>query len=269
MENTLIIQNLKKIGMSDKEALIYATLLELGSAHPSTIASTAKVNRTTVYAVLLSLSVKGLVTELEKNKKICYQAERPSKLVHYAKNKILIAEDGYEQAKKLLPEIEGLYSLTPQKPKVRFFDGVDGVKAVFSDHIAAQKKYEMLAYSNVEDLMKFLPPQFVQHYVKSKEKLEITTRAIFPKSEFNTSYNKRIYRGRNKKIFIKTKFITPEIFPYKGEITIYDNNKVSIINFHEKGLIGVIIEDQTIAGMMRMVFELAWSGADNFDSVKK
>ena len=55
--------------------------------------------------------------------------------------------------------------------------------------------------------------------------------------------------------------IPKEDFPWKGDITIYGINKVSIINFSEKQLSGIIIESETIHQMMRMIFELAWKGA--------
>ena len=58
------------------------------------------------------------------------------------------------------------------------------------------------------------------------------------------------------------KFIPAEKFPYNCEITIYGKNNVSIINFQKDVLVGVIIEEKTIADMMRMIFELAWMGAD-------
>lgn len=260
MDNTLP-QELKKIGLSDKEALVYSTVLELGTGFPSKIAERTKLNRSTVYKILTDLAIKGLVTELEKNKKLCYQAEPPSKLVGYAKTKIRLAEDGLEHAKKMLPELEGLFSVLPQKPKVRFFDGIDGVKAVYSDHIAEAKPYEMLDFSNVEELMKLLPPQFVQHYVKQKEKIGVITRGIFPETKFSEKYNCTVYRGIQKKFLVTTRYIPAEKFPYKGEVAVYGQNKVSIINFHENALIAIIIEDKMIADMMRMIFELAWVGA--------
>ena len=264
MENSTLMQELKKAGLTDKEAAVYATVLDMGSAFPSKIAAASKLNRSTVYKILDDLVLKGLVSELERNKKLCYQVERPNKLVHYARNKIQRAEDSYEYAKKLLPEIEGLFSLVPNKPKVRFFEGIDGIKTVFSDHVAEEKKYEMVAYSNVEDLIKVLPPQFVAHYVKSKALLGVTTRAIFPETPFATAYNRRVYSKVDKKTHINMRFTPAETFPYKGEITMYGRNKVSIVNFHEKILIGVIIEDETISNMMRMIFELAWKGVANY-----
>lgn len=259
----LLVQKLKKIGLSEKEALVYFAVLEIGSAFPSKISEKTKLNRSTVYKILLNLSIKGLITEIEKNRKICYQIEPPYKLVNYTKNKIRMAEDSLQKAIRLVPEITGLFSLVPDKPKVRFFDGVDGITNIISDHVAEEKPYEMLAYSNVEELVAFFPSQFAQNYVKTKDRIGITTRAIFPDTKFSMKYNKEIYRRVDKKTLVKTKMIPAELFPYKGELTIYGQNKVSIVNIQKECLIGIIIEDKTISNLMRMIFELSWIGADN------
>lgn len=261
MEHSALSANLKSIGLSEKAAAIYAAILELGVAYPSQIAKIAKLNRTTTYHILTDLSVKGLITEIERGKKLCYQIERPVKLLGFAKNQIRIAEDRAERAQKLLPEIEGLFSLTPNKPRVRFFEGRDGVLAVYTEHVSEQKPYEMLGFSNVEKLMNLLPKQFVNEYVAKKERAGITTRGIFPDSAFSKKYNREIYRGVQKKSLVQIRTVSADTFPFQSEITIFGDNKVSIVNFEQSTMIGVIIEDATIAGMMRMIFELAWKGA--------
>lgn len=259
MHSSLII-NLRSVGLPEKAALVYAAVLEAGVAFPSKISETTKLNRSTVYKVLSDLRVKGLVTEIERGKKICYQIEDPSRLQGFAKKQIASAEERYEHAQKILPELQGLFSLLPNKPRVRFFEGVEGVLAIYEEHVSEAEPYEMLSYSNVEELMKILPPKFVIEYVKRKKKIGITTRALFPQSPFSKKYNKEVYAEAPKNVLIHSRFISSEMFPFKADITMYGKDSVSIVNFHENILIGVIIEDPTIAGMMRMGFELAWKG---------
>ncbi len=261
-QNNELVAELKSIGLSDKAAAVYAAILELGIAFPSKISEITKLNRSTVYHILTDLSIKGLVTEIERGKKLCYQVERPSKLVGFAKNQIRVAEDRAERAAKLLPEIEGLFSLSPHKPRVRFFEGRNGVLAVYEEHVAETKPYEMVAFSNVEKLMQQLPRQFVSEYIAKKDRLSITTRAIFPATKFSERYNKEIYRGAGKKTYIQIRMVPPATFPFQSEITIFGDNKISIVNFEQQTMMGVIIEDATITGMMRMIFELAWNGAE-------
>lgn len=263
MENSQkLIEEIRSIGLSEKAAKVYAAVLELGTAFPSKVAEITKIHRTTVYHILTDLTIKGLMTEIEQKKKLCYQAEPPKRLINFTKMQIRLAEESAERAKKILPDIEGLYKLLPNKPRVRFFEGVNGILAVYEDHILQKESYEMLGISNVETLIPSLPKEFVTKYVHEKEKLGIKTRAIFPDSQFSTAYDKHVYKGIDKKNQPNMKFIPKEKFPYNCEITIYGNNKVSIINFQKDVLIGVIIEEKTIADMMRMIFELAWTGAD-------
>jgi hypothetical protein len=166
-----------------------------------------------------------------------------------------------ERAKRIAPELEGLFALIPDKPRVRFFEGLDGVLAVYEEHISEPKGYEMVSYSNVEELMKLLPERFVQRYVKKKQSLGVTTRAIFPDTAFSKEYDKKIYAGVSKKFLVQARTIPAKDFPYRGEVTMFGDKKVSIINFYEHALFAVIIDDPTIAGMMRMAFDLAWRGA--------
>ena len=264
MENNIqLIKELRGIGLSEKAASIYVAVLELDTAYPSKIAEMTKLNRTTVYHILTDLAIKGLVTEIEQKKKLCYQVEPPKRLLNFTKTQIRLAEESATRAVKLLPQIEGLFNLVPHKPRVRYFEGMDGVLAVYEDHISTKEPYEMLGISNVATLIPSLPPDFVKKYVHAKKKLGITTRAIFPDTEFSKKYNTTVYTSVEKKFLPHIRRIPAEIFPYNCEITIYGTHKVSIINFDKGVRVGVIIEEKTIADMMRMLFELAWVGAEN------
>lgn len=258
-----LMKELRNIGLSEKAAAVYAAVLELGVAFPSKIAEKTKLNRTTVYHILTDLAVKGLITEIERKNKLCYQIERPERLVRFTKNQIRLAEERAERAQTILPVIEGLYNIVPHKPRVRFFEGLEGVLAAYEDHISGSEPYEMLGYSNVEKLMQLLPPAFVKNYVKRKQEMGVTTRGIFPDTPFSRNYNKEIYRGAGKKTLVQFRMVPAEQFPHEVEITVYGKDKVSVINFQKNTLIGVIIEDPTISQMMRMIFDLAWKGADH------
>lgn len=264
-----IAERLQKTGLSGKEAAIYSALITSGGAYPSKIAEMTKINRTTVYKILETLSIRGLVTELEKKNKLFYQAEHPRNLERFAQTQITTARRNLEQAQTILPTLEGLFSRTENKPIVRFFDGEEGVLRVYEDHVNIEKPYEMLAWSNTSDLMKFLTEEFRNRYIKKKERIGITTRAIFPDAPIDTRYNEEIYKNFPKKIWIKYKNIPQKLFPYKSDITIYGGNKVSIINFSGPQLAATIIEDKTIHDMMIMIFELAWAGTDILNSQEK
>ncbi|MDP2587768.1 MAG: helix-turn-helix domain-containing protein [bacterium] len=257
-----IAKKLKKSGLTNKEAEVYAALLSLGGGFPSKVAEETALNRSTVYKVLDNLAIKGLVSEVEKRNKLFYQVENPRNVERYAQSRITIAKRQLESTQDLLPILEGLYKHSANKPIVRFFEGRDGVLQVYSDHVAGKKAYEMLAWSNTAELVKFLPEKFIRDYVKRKEKIGVTARGILPDTEVDINYNETVYKYVSKKVWPKIRNISNKVFPYQADITIYAENKVSIINFTRGTLAATIIEDKTIHDMMVMIFELAWQGVD-------
>ncbi len=257
-----LVEKLERAGFSKKEAAIYVALLLTGGAYPSKISGITKLNRSTVYKTLEVLSIKGLVTELEKRNKLFYQVEKPKNIERLARSQITIAKRELESAETVLPILEGLYAQLENKPIVRFFEGEEGVLRVYADHVSVDNKYEMLAFSNTSDLMQFITEDFRNDYIKKKAKLGITTRAILPDEELDMQYNETIYANIPKSIWPVLKHVPRAQFPYKSDVTIYGKNKVSIINFSEPQFSGTIIEDKTIHDMMAMIFELSWEGLE-------
>ncbi len=260
--NQDLVKKLEKGGFTDKEALIYVSLLELGGAFPSRIAEYAGLNRSTTYKILLNLSIRGLINEIEKKNKIYYQIENPEKVLRYSQSKIRHAEDSAEEINKILPDIQGLFGSSQNRPKITYFDNVEGILSIYTDMITNQKTYEMLAFSTAGELIDFTPEKFFANFVKTKEKLGITTRGIVPDTEKDRKFNEIIFKNVDRKFWPEIRYISKEKFPSSSEITVYGTNKVSIINFAKNKLAGIIIEDQSIHDMLKTIFELSWNSND-------
>lgn len=258
-------KKLEKSGLSDKESLIYMCLLELGGAHPSRIAEYTGLNRSTVYMLLTQMGIKGLVNEIEKRNKLFYQIESPTRLVRQAKSRLSMVQDEIESAQRLLPDLEGLFSVA-DKPKITYFEGIDGIIEVYESHLSPSKPYEMLAWANASGLEDVLPAKFFVEYRRTKEKKGITTRGVIPDTEKDRTFTDRTYENFQKEIIPDMRFIPANKFPYHAEVTIYGEKSVSIVNLGKEKLTGVIIEDPTIHGLMKMIFELSWTGAEKSDN---
>lgn len=256
-----LVERLKKAGLSDKAASVYYLLLEAGGAYPSALAKEARLNRSTVYKILLDLSVKGLVTEIKKGKKLYYQIEKPQKLVRFAKMTVERGKEMQTVAEELLPDLEGIYSLMPNKPKITYFEGKQGLLSVYEDHVRVDTPYEMVAWANTAFLDEFFPKDFFAFYKKEKERIGIPARGIVPDTMKDKAFMEDQYSALDKKIRPEVRHIPAAQFPFKSEITVYGTNKVSILNLENDRQSGVIIEDPTIHNMMRMMFELSWVGA--------
>ena len=182
-------------------------------------------------------------------------------------DQVTMANDHLEKANKLIPEIEGLFSMFADKPKVSYFEGQENVMQIYADHLNVKKPYEMVAWANTTYLKDLLKSDFFLHYRKTKEKLGITTRGIVPDTDYDVDFVKNTYTkiGIAEKYWPWMKYISHKDFSFEGEITIYSDDKVSIVNLHKNHYPGTVIQDKTIHNMMRMIFELSWKGADTYE----
>lgn len=258
MEHERLVQRLQEVGLSEKAALLYEALLQRGGAYPSKLAEQTKLNRSTVYKILLELSVKGLVTEIERGKKLFYQVEKPDKLLRFSKMQSEMAQEAYERAHEFLPELEHLFAQSSYRPSVRYFENADGVTSIYEDMVAEKKPYEMLAFSHGEAFKEYLPAAALREFVKAKEKNRITTRAIVPDTLENRAYNKNVFAGLKKAVWPVIRYVPKEVFPFAAEMTLYGEHKLAITKLRGEEITGIIIEDELIHDMFKMVFELLW-----------
>lgn len=261
MYTSPIVEKLKKAGLEEKEAQIYGYLAETGGAFPSTIAEATKLNRSTVYKLLGILSVRGLVAEIEKKKKLYYFPESPAKFLRASKMKIRLAEDAYAKASELIPELEGLFQTNNAKPRVTFYEGRDQVVEAYMKQVENKKKYELLAFASTDHLQSFLPPKVFREYIKLKEKYGITARGILPDAPTNKKFLESAYSDIKNNVKPVIRYVPKNLFPFSGEIVMYDSNKVLIVKFDEQHPIAIIIEDEMIHDMQKMIFELSWNQA--------
>lgn len=256
-----IIEKIQKIGLSDKEAKVYLYLLTSQGGYPSKVATETRLNRSTVYKILTGLSIKGLATEIEHGKKIFYQPERLGKLERYIDYQVERAQSAKESAIKIMPELAELFDKA-DNPKVSFYKGKEQVIEAYLRHVQVEKPYKMTAFVNVQYIKKFLPEKIFTFYKKEKERIGITARGVTSSNEYGKQFQKDTHSGIKKSIWPELRFIPEDIFPFSAEMTMFDNNKVSIIKFDEQNPIAIVIEDKMVHDMMNMLFEFVWKRAE-------
>jgi sugar-specific transcriptional regulator TrmB len=264
MFNETVSKHLQKVGLSEKAALIYSTLIEMGGAYPSALAEVTHLNRSTTYKILVELSIKGLITEVERGKKLYYQIEKPEKLLRYARNQVELAREAYDKTLNLVPELEGIFASNQHKPIIRYFENAEGIVSIYEDMVI-EKQYEMITFSHGEAFKNYLPPKSLQKFVQAKERNGITTRAIVPDTEENRKYNNTVFGGIKKSVWPDIRYVEKKIFPFEAEITLYGVSKMAITKLRGDKLIGIVIDDKLIHDMFKMIFELVWES----DQIKK
>ena len=249
-----LARDLQKLGLSEKEALVYLSSLELGPSPVQGISRMADVNRATTYVMIENLMQHGLMSSFQKGKKMLYTAEMPERLHRIVHKERDIVKEKEETIKRILPDLDAVCAAAGERPKVSFYEGEEGLEAM-RETIFGSKSKELEDFVSLDDLRHLLPED---HWKKHNQRLiknNITGRVIFSSE---SSYEPP-EAGRQS---WKYKRIPKKDFPMHGELTVY-GNKVAMVSLKGK-LIGVVIESSEMATMTRSMFELAWVQADKY-----
>lgn len=251
--NSSLESQLKNIGLSDKEAKVYLSSLELGSATAQQISQKATVNRATTYVQIESLTSKGLMSSFEKGKKTFFNAESPeflSKLVQKEKGEILDKENALKQ---VFPELKTLFEYAGDRPKVRFFEGKEGLKTIQEDFLKTKdKKIETVFNRDVIDKI-----------FSEKERASYTQRRKDKKIFVRSLYVKKENMMEPSDLFTERRWVPSDKFPISSDIAVY-GDKIFITAFEGRP-IGIIIESKEVANTLRSVFYLAWEAAEKYN----
>lgn len=238
----MLTDKLMRLGFNDKEAKVYLALLELGEATINQICLKTKIKRTTTYDVITSLKEKGYLTSTLKGSRKKYIAKDPREL-----------ETKLEQRKVLLrtmmPELLSICNLIERKPKVRFYEGDEGLKEIYMDTL---KYPNQPIYSWVTDeVWGILDTEFLYSYLDSRVKNKIWAYVIAQDTKKN-----RAYRDDDAKYIRKTLFESDPDFHVEVEIDLYGDRNIGIMVFGEK--IGLVIESKKLYNTIKSIFDSQW-----------
>jgi len=240
-------QNLKTLGLTEEEIIIYVSALEQGSTTVLELARTTKIPRTTVYLLIDSLTEKGLFQLTAEGKKKLYVPTSPEELIILAKTKHEQLDQTITSLKDELPQLQALYNLTHQKPKIRYYEGVEEVKKIYEDTLSAEKIYvHCMSQHAIPIIGEYLEKYFVRVIRKM-----IHTKEIVSDSEVDKKYQKEYATSRNQIICIPKQYITNTDYMIYG-------TAVAFITYKDQEPIGVVICDPEIAQFEKIRFMMIW-----------
>jgi len=232
---------LQNIGFTQKEALVYLSLMELGSGTVSQISQRAKLKRSIIYIILEGLIKRGYVSEMPETKINRYIAVDPTKILSDLRNKVT-------DLKNLLPSLLAIYNKPAWKPKINYFEGKEGVASVYR-YIENVK--EACFITSTGRIAEHLPEE-VEAWITDKlaKSVPLVGKHLLSNTEIDRDFAKRL-KGTKQQIKFLPKGLTVDM-----DISIYEN-KVALTSLEEPLFI-VVIESKALYNSMKTIFDLLW-----------
>ncbi len=248
----MIEKYLEDAGLSDKEVKIYLQLIQMDKVSVVDLALKTKIKRPTVYTILDSLNKKGLVSEINENKKTKYIAEPPERLVTYLERKEIFLNQLKDKfVDDVVPQIKSFQREVGEKPIVKYFSGKEGVISINEDVYDGKPDGSPIYILYSKDLL----DEVFKSEETNKYKKNRTGRNIKAKVLYNWSKGEKTSDELADRIKIDEKK-----YPFIADVSIYkDKIRISVLG---KELSGIYIKSKDLAETLKSLFNLA------FDNLK-
>ena len=239
-----IEEALGRIGIGDKRARFYLAALELGEAPVQKVADRAGISRTTAYDVLARLTRDGLMSRVEKGGRLHIAAEDPGRL-------LAVLDDRRRMLEGVLPELRSRFSRSATRPRIRFYEGRDGINTVLSDTLACRSKQLKGILSMTSDVFKVLGQLAMEHYVARRIAAGVHLQVVRSR-ELEGGRSRWLGRAEE----LRELRWAPAGAAFTMTIWTYDD-KVSLISSRRENF-GIIIQSEELSDLMNTLFAVLW-----------
>jgi hypothetical protein len=151
----------------------------------------------------------------------------------------------------LAKNLERVYRVS-ERPTAEIFTGLDGMKAILSEELAAIKPGGEILYYRIQPDIAWALPVFVSWYHKQRGKKGIRARAIFDSSPSSLKRVREFLKLPAAEIRVLVEELpSPISYHVCGDA-------LAILSFSGKDSIGILIKSKEISSFFRQNFDFAW-----------
>jgi len=152
-------------------------------------------------------------------------------------------KESFSGLKKIIPDLEKIYESRGERPKIRFFEGSEGINSLREDILKTKTKF----------LYQILPLDIIAKSSSERKFQDEKVKKLYNISSKSIYYNKKGKIFPNKSGKAEYKFLDKK---FETEIVVY-GAKTAFINVKKKPT-GIIIDDISVSQTIKTFFEALW-----------
>jgi sugar-specific transcriptional regulator TrmB len=246
-------ESLEQIGLEKNESKIYLALIELGETTIIPLSKKAELPRTTCYSVIERMAKKGLLSQIVKGSHTFLSAASPEKIYEFAIFREAEAKSQRQLAERIIPQLVNFSREVTGKPKIQYFSGKQGIRAIFED-LLTSGEVKTYYLGSTKKCLEIAGENFMKNWVKRRVRAGIFSYGV----RIETEEELRNTFRSSKKNMRQIKFAPPNAaFPVYTAIY---GNKVAFITSHKEGF-GLIIDSEDFSMTFKSIFTIIWNAS--------
>jgi sugar-specific transcriptional regulator TrmB len=241
----------RAIGLEPRDKIVYETLYKLDKVSLRAIAQATRMNRGTVYEVIKKLSGMGLVTFTQVGERRHYSAANPKVFLSLVRER----RDQLQQLEAIADDyvkaLESRQSLPGAGYFASFYEGEEGVAAILRDVLQSmgsseQKEYCVFSSDRASSVI----------YNRFKN---------FSRQRVNAGVFVRVISDRppREKVVYAERRQLPAGRQFLNGYTLVYGDKTALISVSDTNVLSaVVVTDNGVANMQRLIFEQLWNSLD-------
>ncbi|MEA3357484.1 MAG: helix-turn-helix domain-containing protein [Patescibacteria group bacterium] len=259
---------LKKFGLSDTETSVYLEALKHDQLTPYSISKLTGIPRTTVYDILMNLSLKGLVKLQQSDgfskQQTLVRAQNPSTLRKIIRKKQKDLTTLEVDIVSILPQLNDDFHKSNPNADFLFYPGIEGFQKVYLDRRLLDidvERYtwdllmpmDVLGKDKLNKLVDRQHKMFKQHKHKPKEIIPLNnwTKHVLT---YQVSRDPKYLKDR------EIRYIESPAFDLSAEINII-GNQIRISCAQDDEVWGLTISSKALSKTFRSIFLVQWAMA--------
>lgn len=239
--------DLSQLGLEPRDNRVYAALLREGVSSIRHIASATNINRGSVYESIKRLVDIGLVSYQQNKVNRKYFAEEPQKILSLIDQRRDELDEVEQRAKKIIPDMMNEAAYMPFA-NIRFFEDDEGVALILRDVLDTVGQLEKKEYYAISSkpIRQYLYGRF-PNFTKQRISKNIFVKVI------------ALGEGGDPVKVASRRWLDTASGVNPSSYTIIFGNKVATVALNDNhNPYGIVIEDEGVAEMQRLVFESLW-----------
>lgn len=242
-------EELKLLGLNNKDIKVFLATLELGESSASEIAKKSKLSRSSIYDILERLEKEGLISYTIKDYKKYFIASDPKTILENLDYK-------RQRIKDILPKLEQIKNKDKEEIlKSEVYTGKNGMKTILNLILKEKEVFVLGASRKTNKVIPF----FLSNWMNERVKRNIRFKVIYNDTpEIRKSIGKaKDYLHTD--ISWDLKFLSVN---YLSEVmTVIFGNKVMLARWKKENPSAILIKDRDIAETYKDYFKKLWKQA--------